>query len=38
MSDYGDYDDFDDDLNYFYVEDEYPLAVCSESNTKPLKE
>lgn len=29
MSDYGDYDDFDDDLNYFYVEDEYPLAVSS---------
>jgi len=30
MSDYGDLDDFDpDDYNYFYVEDEYPLAVCS---------
>jgi hypothetical protein len=28
MSDYGDLDDFDpDDYNYFYVEDEYPLAV-----------
>jgi hypothetical protein len=30
MSDYGDLDDFDpDDYNYFYVEDEYPLAVRS---------
>jgi len=30
MSDYGDLDDFDpDDYNYFYVEDEYPLAVSS---------
>ena len=28
MSDYGDLDEFDpDDYNYFYVEDEYPLAV-----------
>ena len=28
MSDYGDPDDYDpDDFNYFYVEDEYPLAV-----------
>lgn len=30
MSEYGDLDDFDpEDYNYFYVEDEYPLAVRS---------